>query len=393
MYSDIIPPKKNSFIKAKKNDHEVRIIKEETFYHTVDGRDKKSRLPMILIFLTVVILGIIYYSVYSNNTNISFESKSTIFEIKDIIPMILSEKNQNSSTTLSYNLIYNNENKDRNIFAPVEVATTTETTTSTSVTKVEFYYLNNSTTTASSSTPKKVLFINETNSDVRIVKNTRIDVGGSTYYLDKDINIKKGDKTSTSTASTTPKYRVIGFKGSDKYEKFYAVDYTSDSTETIPIANDGKNSPSSDLLSLIPENFIPLKKNYIFDKKINQTALVVVDKRDFERVLANNSKLIQEYIKVFKPISDLVGYEINIDDYELQLDGETGLPISFKNLNLEIIPKIKKDKVASIFKGFSKTTMKEIKVGVQKYLNMEVKYSPFWMSKVSDENYISVEVK
>jgi hypothetical protein len=24
---------------------------------------------------------------------------------------------------------------------------------------------------------------------------------------------------------------------------------------------------------------------------------------------------------------------------------------------------------------------------------MEVKYSPFWMSKVSDENYISVEVK
>jgi hypothetical protein len=37
--------------------------------------------------------------------------------------------------------------------------------------------------------------------------------------------------------------------------------------------------------------------------------------------------------------------------------------------------------------------MKEIKVGVQKYLNMEVKYSPFWMSKVSDENYISVEVK
>lgn len=388
MYSDIIPPKKNSFIKAKKNDHEVRIIKEETFYHTVDGRDKKSRLPIILIFLTVVIMGIIYYSVYINNTNISFESKSTIFEIKDIIPMTLSEKNQNSSTTLSYNLIYNNENKDRNVFAPVEVSTTTAA----KVTADEFYYLNNSTTT-SSTTPKKVSFINETNSDVKIVKNTRIDVNGLTYYLDKDVNIKKGDKISTSTTLTTSKYKVIGFKGSGKYDKFYAVDYVDNDADMAPIVTDGKNYPSSDLLSLIPENFIPLRKNYVFDKKINQTALVVVDKRDFERVLSNNSKLIQEYIKVFKPISDLVEYEINIDDYELQLDGETGLPISFKNLNLEIIPKIKKDKVAAVFKGFSKATMKEMKVGVQKYINMEVKYSPFWMSKVSDEDYISVEVK
>jgi hypothetical protein len=389
MYSDIIPPKKNSFIKAKKDDHEVRIIKEEAFYHTVDGRDKKSRLPLILIFLTVVIMGIVYYSAYSNNTNILFESKSTIFEIKDIIPMTLSEKNQNSSTTLSYNLIYNNENKDRNVFAPVEDATTTATTTSTSVSKVEFYYLNNGTST-SSTTPKKVSFVNETNSDVKIVKNTRINVEGVTYYLDKDINIKKGDKVSNSTTS---KYKVIGFKGSEKYDKFYAIDYADNTADVAPVVTDGKNFPSNDLLSLIPENFIPLKKNYIFDKRLNQTALVVVDKRDFERVLVNSSKLIQEYIKVFKPISDLVEYEINIDDYELQLDMETGLPVSFKNLNLEIIPRIKRDKVATIFKGFSKGTMKEIKVGVQKYLNIEVTYSPFWMNKVSDENHISVEVK
>ena len=45
----------------------------------------------------------------NNKTSISFESKTTIFEIKDNIPMILSEKNQKASTTLSYNLIYNNE--------------------------------------------------------------------------------------------------------------------------------------------------------------------------------------------------------------------------------------------------------------------------------------------
>ena len=86
-------------------------------YHTMDGRDKKSKWPMILIVATLVILATVYYSVFNNKTKISFETKSTIFEIKDSIPMALSEQNQNSSTSLSYNLIYNNEVKDRNIFA------------------------------------------------------------------------------------------------------------------------------------------------------------------------------------------------------------------------------------------------------------------------------------
>lgn len=394
MYSDIIPPKKNSFIKAKKNDHEVRILKEEPFYHTVDGKDKKSKLPIILTFLTIIILSIVYYSLYNNNTRISFESKSTIFEIKDNIPMVLSEKNQNSTSTLSYNLIYNNDDTNRNVFMPLDVATNT----SNNIVKAnDFYYLNISTTTSTSSpdyTAKKVLFINETNSDIKIVKNTRIDVGGVTYYLSDDVNIKRIDKNASSTnIASTSKYKVVGFKNSDKYEKIFAVDYVDNNANMNIDTVDTKNVPSTDLLSLIPENFIPLKKNFIFDKKINQTALIVIDKKDFEKALINNSKLIQEYIKTFSPISDLVEYKINIDDYDLQLDTNTGLPISFKNLNLEIIPVIKKDKVAMAFKGFSKESMKEIKMGVQKYLNMDIRYSPFWMSKVSDQDHINVEIK
>jgi len=120
MYSDIIPPhKKNklSKIKVLKNhveDHEIKNLKAQPFvaqgevYHTAYGQDRKSKLPAILVILTLISLAIVYYSVFNNKTRIIFESKSTIFDIKDRIPMALSEKNQNSSTTLSYNLIYNN---------------------------------------------------------------------------------------------------------------------------------------------------------------------------------------------------------------------------------------------------------------------------------------------
>jgi hypothetical protein len=146
-------------------------------------------------------------------------------------------------------------------------------------------------------------------------------------------------------------------------------------------------------LSLIPENFITLKKNYIYDKSINQTALVVIDKKDFEKSLLNETKLVQEYIKSFSTISDLIEYEISINDYEIELDSQTGLPIAFKNLNIEITPRIKKNKVASVFKGFSKETMKKIKNEIAKNVTMNVSYSPFWVTKVSDEDHISVEVR
>lgn len=391
MYSDIVPPKKKNFINEKRDDHEVRMLKSEKVYHTIDRYHEKSRWPIILSILTIVILAVVYYSVFNNKTRISFESKSTIFEIQDNIPMNLSEKTQNGSTTLGYNLIYNNADKERNIFAPAEeIATTTATTPAP---KAEEYYVINSATTSSDSViSKKVIFVNQTGASVQLVKNTRVDVAGVTYYLEKNIDIKK------SAATTTPStgYKIIGFKGTAKYEKFYATDYTdvANNTEIITTpTEDNKNAPNTDILSLIPENFIPLRKNYVFDKNINQGALVVVDKRDFERVLLNNSNVMKEYVKTFKSVSDLVEYEININDYELQLDSATGLPTGFKNLTIEIIPRIKRDRVASVFKGFSKDTMKKIKLEISKNINMEVRYSPFWVSAVADEDHISVEVK
>lgn len=399
MYSDIVPPKKNnSFIKEKSNDHEVRILKTEKIHHTIDRYHEKSKWPWILFIATVVILSIVYYSVFNNKTKISFESKSTIFEIKDTIPMILSEKNQSASTTLSYNLIYNNDDKARNVFAPIDTSSTTSTTTSPATTKPvvaanDYYVINNSSSTNPTSS-MKIQFVNTTNASVQLVKNTRVDVNGTTYYLEKNVSIPKG----AGSASSTAQYKIIGFKGTDKYEKFYAVDYV-DTTGTVDVASapvapvDSSNVPNSDILSLIPENYIPLKKGYVYDKNINQTALVVVDKRDFERVLTNNSKLMQTYMSSFKSISDLVYYEININDYELVLDPTTGLPTSFKNLTIEIIPRINKDKVAAAFKGFSKDTMKKIKSEITKDIDMEVKYSPFWVNKVSDEDHINVEVK
>ena len=69
------------------------------------------------------------------------------------------------------------------------------------------------------------------------------------------------------------------------------------------------------------------------------------------------------------------------------------MPIAFKNLNIEIKPIIKRDKVASTFAGFSKDSIDKIKFGIQKAINMQVKYSPFWMNKVSDVDNVSVEIK
>ncbi len=394
MYSDIVPPKKNSFInKRSRGDNEVRILKKEPafvnkeIYHTIDGKDKKSKLPLIFLISTIVILSIVYYSVFNNNTYISFTSKTIILEVKDNISMILSEKNSNASTTLSYNLIYANENKNRNIFAPIEEE-------STSTTLVADYFILNATTT-SQSAPKKVVFINNTGADMPLRENTRFDVAGETYYLQGKTNVKPSSNNDISTVKN--QYKVIGLKGTSAYDKFYAIDYTGsteqDTNTAIATTTDNKNVPNDDILSLIPENFIPLKKSYVYDQSINQSALVVIDKKDFERALINNSKLIQDYIKVFTPITDLIEYEININDYEMILSPETGLPMSFKNLTLEITPRIKKDKAASVFKGFSKETMKKIKSEIAKNMEMDIKYSPFWMSKVSDEDHISVEVK
>lgn len=409
MYSDIIPPKKNkennvSMIKKIKKDsksteylkYEDNIPKKESkkFYHTAYGEDRKSKTPLILFILTVFILAFVYYSVFNNKTTISFDSKSTIFEIKDIIPMSLAQDNQNSSTTLSYNLIYNNQNENRNIFAPIsEEATLTLESTSTNKENINYYVLNNSTTTPTKSI--KVKLINEQSSNVQIVKDTRFDVNDVIYYIDRDVNLKKTNDIEVST--TTNKYKVIGFKGTDKYDKFYAIDYVENisdiQSENIDNDKNKNNLPNDEIFSLIPDNLIPLKKNYIYHNSVNQSALVVIDKKDFEKILLNKTKMIQEYVKTLSSISDLIEYEININDYELEFDNITGLPVAFKNLNIEITPKIKKDKVAFVFKGFSKETMKRIKNEISKSVTMEISYSPFWITKVSDENNISVEVK
>ncbi len=399
MYSDIVPPKKNknNISKINAEDHEVKILRDEPLftgreiYHTIDGRDRKSKLPIVIVVLTLLSLVVVYYSVFNNKTSISFEAKSTIFEIKDTIPMILSEKNQNASSSLSYNLIYNNEVKDRNIFAP-----TVEESTSTlaKVTSAgDFYNLNTSTT--SPFTSIKVKLINESKANVQVIKDTRFDVNGTTYYLGAAVNIKPTLKNASSTPST--KYKVIGFKGTSNYETFYATDYADQSVDlpenkTSTEATDS-NAPNNDILSLIPENFISLKKNYVYDNTINQSALVVIDKRDFEKVLIAQSGIVQGYIESLKPIADLLEYDISINDYDMQLDPATGLPVAFKSLTIEIKPKVKKEKVAATFKGYSKESMRKIRNDIAKNIKMEISFSPFWVSKVSDEDHISVEVK
>ncbi|MBC7982122.1 hypothetical protein H7X65_03535 [Candidatus Parcubacteria bacterium] len=403
MFSDIVPPKKhkNKLAKIKAEDHEVKILRDEPaftgreIYHTMDGRDRKSKVPFILGIIVLVILPIIYYSVFNNKTKISFEAKSTIFEIKDVIPMAMSEKNQNASSTLSYNLIYNNESKDRNIFAPVEAPAATTTVTATAKTSSEGEYYNLNTATTSPFTSIKVKLINETSGPIQVIKDTRFDVKGTTYYLEGQVTVKPSPK---STSTPNQKYKVIGFKGTSVYETFYAVDYISAIQTTVDQSTDvstgtNSNAPNEDILSLIPENFISLKKNYVFDRNLNQSGLVVVDKRDFEKVLFVHSKTLQDYVAILKPVADLLEYEISINDYQLELDASSGLPVSFKNLTIEIKPKVKKDKVAATFKGFSKETMKKIKNDIAKYVNMDIAYSPFWVSKVSDEDHISVEVK
>ena len=83
MYSDIIPPNKTnklSKIKAKKEKvldiPEVIHHKDEPFvqptevYHTAYGQDRKSKLPAILVVLTLISLSIVYYSVFNNKMDL-----------------------------------------------------------------------------------------------------------------------------------------------------------------------------------------------------------------------------------------------------------------------------------------------------------------------------------
>ncbi len=397
MYSDIIPPKKNQISKTRIVKEKDPVFSKREIYHTIDGKDRGSKIPVILFFITIIILAIIYYSLFNNKTYISFESKSTILEIRDKIDMSLSEDNANSSTTLSYNLIYKNDG-DRNIFA--DDTQTQIVATSTSIDKkVETVDKYNTLISTSTNSIKKVIFINETNSNIKVIKTTRVEVGDIIYNLDEEVNLKPTAKDDLKEiSSTTLKYKVLGFKGTSKYDKFYAIDFVdnsidNDNKDVIDSSTNNATIPNQDILSLIPDEFIPLQKNYIFDKTLNQHALIVINKKDFEKVLNNNSKLIQEYIKNFKSISDFVKYKININDYDLELSNENGKPIAFKNLTIEITPEIEKDKVAKAFTGFSKDTMKKIKYDIQKFIILDISFSPFWMNKVSDIDHINVEVK
>ena len=140
----------------------------------------------------------------------------------------------------------------------------------------------------------------------------------------------------------------------------------------------------------MPEGAIPLGKSTIYDKLIDQSAIVVFDNRTLEDFLNVSNVQVQEYFKALKSFGPSVSYDISIVDYTLLVSPENGRPVAFSSLSIEITPKIDKQGIPSQFTGFKKETMDKIQKQVSEYVTFDVSYTPFWANSVAMEDKIEV---
>lgn len=406
MYSDIIPPKK-SIRKIKASPRvekaEKKEIKEEQeavaegftpykkTYHTVDGRDTTSKWPLVLIIVALLIVGGIVYSKYNHTTTFVFTPKTTSFEVKEKIAL------HNSGDTvkdvsLPYNLVYipstdvnnlSSTTAQRNPFVAQKTASSTPTTAA-----VKEYTMTASTT----KDVKKIIFVNKTSLPISLRETTRISVGEVVYNLDKSVTIQP---SGVNVPASSEVYHVVGFKDTTDYEKVYAIPSSGGQAVSLsPAAEEAVSAiPPTDIISLLPETSLPLLKSNIYDRVLDQNAVVVIEQKDLENVLQKVNPAIQEYVKTLIPVADMIKYHVTIVNYDLEVSEETGRPVAFKSLSLEIIPVINIDNAKTAFIRFSNEAMKKIKSQVAPYLDLEVKHFPFWMTDVPDEDMVRVEVE
>ncbi len=400
MYSDIIPPKKSiRKIKPsariereekkdikKKHDAEVFTPYKKT-YHTMDGRDVKSKWPLIFIIIAILLISGILYSKYNHTTTFTFVPKTTNFEIKERI-VLHNASDTAKDLSLPYNLVYipsadiNNlsTSTPRNPFIPQKNASSTSSTV---VTKE--YTMTASTT----NDVKNIVFVNKTSLPISLRETTRISVGDVVYNLDKTVVIPPSG--ASAPADSPVIYHIVGFKDTAEYEKVYAIPAPSSNT-SVSTDDSVSTIPPTDIISLLPKTSLPLLKSNIYDRMLDQNAVVVIEQKDLEYILQKINPSMQEYIKILEPMSDMLKYHITIVDYNLESSEETGRPIAFKSLSLEITPIINTEHAKTAFVHFNNEAMKRIKNQIATYIGLDIRHFPFWMTDVPDKDRVRVEI-
>lgn len=388
MYSDIIAPKKNSIRRVTRESMLEDVHEEqEIIYNGRPSREKK--FPRFVLFLVIGLLLIsgIIYAKFSERTVITFKPQTTTLDIRERIPLYLADtKTASTSDSLGYSLIYISSKTDRNPFVPTTQTAPAEAATKTSLTQVEIV----ATTTGAKMT---VYVVNQTSASLSLRATTRFDVNGVIYSIENQLNVPVTKDVSAFTNS--PKYYLPGFQGTADAKLIYAVaDETDSATPTTATTSEvSKSTVPEDILSLLPEASVALRKNTIYDQSVGQTAVVTFDKQDLLAMLQKKSPAYLEYITAFKPLADIVTYKVQVVDYDIEASAESGRPTSFKKLILEITPVLDVQKTKTVFVDFSTDAMEKIQEQIAKYASFDVSNTPFWKGTVAEEGRVDVKIE
>lgn len=397
MYGDIIPPKKKYHIepshdgfvhdRTTENNSSVHFspIRRQSY---TEPKSKKNAVLLIILALIVVGVGV-YHKVF-NGTTIVTTPKTTRFSIQQKIPLILQNRQKDS---LTYSLVYVPEEgvATRNPFMSSSASSTASVSSSSTTVTTPANKTTNTVTMTSSSSSKtlSVHLINKTNEITTLRTATRFDVEGEVYTLDAPVSISPSSKTEIDgVANTSTTYKIIGFKGTSSYDNVYAVlpnDLASVSDEKPTTATSVSSAiPPEDILALMPKDAIALQKSTIYDRVIDQSAIVVFDEKVLENFLNDTNIELQEYFKALKPFGTSVSYVITVVDYTLVTSPETGKPVSFSDISFDITPVIDDTLLPQQFAGFKKDTMDKISKQAEAFISLHVSYTPFWSKSVAE---------
>lgn len=397
MYGDIIPPKKKYQDENTHNEiiHDEYIEDRKSVHFTPIKRQayrepKSKKLPVFLGLLALIVIGFGVYHKIFNGTTFAITPKTTRFEIQQKIPLILQNREKGA---LTYSLVYvPEEGASRNPFtAPVD-STSTPTQLAMAAKAVSSGTTMTATTTGD---VKNITLINKTSETVPLRIATRFDVNGVTYTLDAATNLAPSSQDEINKVATdTPQYKVIGFKGTSSYDTVFAIPVESTSVKNSTVATQDSASstlPPEDILSLMPKNAIPLQKSTIYDKLVDQSAVVVFDEKVLEDYLNETNVQLQEYFKALKPFGNSISYTISVVDYTLVTSSETGKPTEFSNISIDVTPVIDNELLPRQFTGFKKDTMEKIEKQVSDFIELDISYTPFWSKSVAGEERITVK--
>lgn len=399
MYSDIVPPKKNSIRNITRDSSIYEESTEQQIIYT-ERIPREKKVPRFVLFLLIAVLliGGIIYAKFSERTVITFAPKTTTLDIRERIPVVLADsKTQTDADTLAYSLIYISSKGERNPFLPLVTATSTPTTSAAPSTSL------NTTELIATSTGAKmaVYIVNKTGEALSLRVTTRFDVNGVIYSTQSAMSVPVTKDPILLNNSGT-KYFLPGFKGTAQAEQIYAVavdspsmteEQTADSDTTATTSEVSKSTVPEDILSLLPETSVALRKSTIYDQSLGQTAVVIFDKKDLIAILQKKSPTFLEYITAFTPLEDLVSYNIVVADYELESAGDTGRPTAFKKLVIEITPTIDTQKTKTVFTNFSMDAMDKIEEQIARFADLDVSNTPFWKQNVAEEGRVDVKIE